>query len=396
MNADDIWNSLGTLSAPDGLLSEGGAMGDAIRRHNWAATSLGPMETWPFSLTNALRMMLTSRQAMSLFWGRDLLMFYNDGYAPFLAERHGRALGQPFQAIWSDVWDALASMVQETLSGRGTGGEDVRLIMMRDGIPTETFWTFTYTPLYDDQGKVAGLINITTETTAFVRSRAAAEAVIESTQRQLEHQVQLERQRRIVQREMAHRIKNILSMTTAVVSQSMRHATTIEEAQDTITHRIGALAKAQDILTDTDFRDADVRTVIEQVLHPHQDHDGRTRLYGLEVKVSAQQALGLSLAMHELATNAVKYGALSTESGSITIRWEEGADNSFCLEWQESGGPPVVSPSRKGFGSRLTGRIVGGYFAGKAEIEYPPQGVRYVLTGTIERLVDELIPPISV
>ncbi|WP_343289873.1 PAS domain-containing sensor histidine kinase [Ferranicluibacter rubi] len=392
MNADDIWNSLSDFPAPDGLLSEGGMMGDAIRHHDWAATSLGPMATWPLSLKNALRMMLTSRQPMSLFWGRDLIMLYNDGYAPFLAERHGRALGQPFQTIWSDVWQELVPLVAETLSGRGTGGEDIRLMMLRDGVEVETFWTFSYTPVHDDHGRIAGLINITTETTSHVRSQAAAAAIIEDTQRQLEHTMQLERQRRIVQREMAHRIKNILSMTMAVVSQSMRHATSIEDAQETITHRIGALAKAQDILTDTEFRDANVRSIIEQVLKPHQDHSGRTRLDGRDVKVSAQQALGLSLAMHELATNAVKYGALSNENGTISVRWEEGADNTFRLEWQEAGGPPVVPPSRKGFGSRLTGRIVGGYFNGAGDIDYHPQGVRYVLTGTIERLADELNP----
>lgn len=385
MDAHDIWNTIAVTPPSNDFLDGGGAMGDAIRAFDWASTSLGPMEGWPVSLKSTLRMMLTSRQPISVFWGRDLLMFYNDAYAPFLTDRHERALGRLFEEIWSDVWEDVQPFVVEALSGRGTWSEDMRLMMLRNGVMEETFWTYSYSPLYGDRGEIAGMINITSDTTANVHGRAAVEQMIGDAQRQLEHQATLDRQRRVVQREMAHRIKNILSMTMAVVSQSLRHAGSIADAEATIVHRIGALARAQDVLTSDHLENVDVHALISQAVAPHQDRDGRIMIDGHAVKVSSQQALGLSLAIHELATNAVKYGALSSDAGRVRVFWRESENDAFRLEWTEAGGPSVTPPTRSGFGSRLTSRIVAGYFRGKGELVYEPTGLRYLLTGRIDR-----------
>ncbi|MGO4677139.1 hypothetical protein AB4Z40_30025 [Bosea sp. 2YAB26] len=117
---------------------------------------------------------------------------------------------------------------------------------------------------------------------------------------------------------------------------------------------------------------------------PHVDASERVKALGPHAEISAQQALGLSLAMHELATNAIKYGALSVPDGRVDIKWLVASDRTIRFEWRESGGPPVKAGDRKGFGSRLTERIVPAYFGGKAGVHFDPTGLRYFLEGVLE------------
>lgn len=109
----------------------------------------------------------------------------------------------------------------------------------------------------------------------------------------------------------------------------------------------------------------------------------RVELVGLPIRLPAKTALGLALAVHELGTNAVKYGALSNDTGRVSVRWSlDGVEskNGFTLRWVESGGPPVNPPNRKGFGTRLITSALEAEFRGEARIDYLPQGVRFTLT----------------
>ncbi|WP_234902084.1 sensor histidine kinase [Agrobacterium rubi] len=210
--------------------------------------------------------------------------------------------------------------------------------MIRKGISEETFWSFSYSPLYNDDGSVAGLINITTETTKTVQNQVLLEKNIDDAQHQIEVQNKLDAQQRVIQREMAHRIKNILSMTMAVVSQTMHHSVSMKDASETITKRITALSNAQDVLTNAQFDDADVETLIKEVLRPHLGDTGRIQVTGPGVVIPAQAALGMALAIHELATNATKYGSLSNDDGRVNLHWNTDKENSFFMEWQENRG----------------------------------------------------------
>lgn len=396
MDAEQIWKNV-SISPNAGFLSGGGRMAEAILAFDWAGTSVGAIDTWPQSLKSIVQMAVLTRQAICLFWGKDLNMIYNDAYAPILGDKEAGALGKPAQEIWSDVWSEIAPIIQEALSGRGTWGENMPLIMTRNGYDEQTYWSFSYSPLYSDDGTIGGMINITTDTTAAVENKAKLEDSVTEANDQIVRQSKLDAQSRVVQREMAHRIKNILSMTMAVVSQSMRHAGSLEEAADTISKRIAALSNAQDVLTNARFEEADVGLLISEVLAPHIAAEGRIKLTGPTVTVPAQAALGMALAIHELATNATKYGALSNDEGVVNLHWTTSADGAFRMEWQETGGPEVVAPTRNGFGSRLMRRIVPGYFAGTGESTYEPAGFRYVLSGSI--ILDEgnetNVPPVS-
>lgn len=258
------------------------------------------------------------------------------------------------------------------------------LTMTRNGYPEQTFWTFAYTPLWDDNGRVAGLINTPVDATAAVKDREALAAAAINAETMLEEQRQNNRQRLILQRELAHRMKNTLAIVQAIVSQTMKHSGNLETAAERISGRLTALSSAQDILTETSWSAADIVHVVDSALRPHVDGSQRVSALGPHAEVSAQQALGLSLAIHELATNAIKYGALSVPDGQVDIEWLVGSDKTLRFEWRESGGPPVMTGDRKGFGSRLTERIVPAYFGGKAGVHHDPPGVRYLLEGFLE------------
>lgn len=221
---------------------------------------------------------------------------------------------------------------------------------------------------------------------AMERLRAEKEVTRDLLERQnvlLEEQRQRQRDQRILQRELSHRMKNTLAMVQAIVSQTMRNSSSLEEASLRSTERIQALSRAQDMLTETNWQTADIRSVVEAAIEPHIDGGQRFTVEGPSVDLTAQQGLGISLAVHELATNATKYGALSNETGHVTIRWSVETENSLVFRWSETGGPETSSPIRQGFGTRLTVRVVPTYFSGVASLTYPASGLQYRLNGTL-------------
>jgi PAS domain S-box-containing protein len=191
-----------------------------------------------------------------------------------------------------------------------------------------------------------------------------------------------EAERLLLTRELSHRMKNTLAMVQAVVTQSLRNATSLEDASHLASERIQALGRAQDMLTESNWETADVRNVVSAALAPHLNGDCRFTIEGPSADLTAQQGMGLALAIHELATNATKYGALSSDGGHVMVSWTiEGGR--FRFGWQETGGPTVSPPTHKGFGSRLTERVVPSYFSGTASMAYPKEGAVYVLDGSL-------------
>lgn len=183
---------------------------------------------------------------------------------------------------------------------------------------------------------------------------------------------------RLLNRELSHRLKNFVSIVQAMVAQSLRTAETVEAAQDAISGRLLAFARAQDLLGDEILNGADITDVVQAALSPHQTQDGRISFNGPMFGLSARRALGLSLALHELATNAIKYGALSNDTGTVEVEWRL-SESEFEFRWDERGGPQVAVPKAKGFGSKLIETIVGANFDGKGQLEFNPNGVQFRL-----------------
>jgi serine phosphatase RsbU (regulator of sigma subunit) len=133
--------------------------------YDWAATPLGPESKWSHTLRSAVSTCLNSRFPTLLMWGEDLVMVYNDGYAPMLGDRHPDALGRPAPMVWADIWADLRPMVDEVMAGRATYSEDLPLVMTRYGFVEETYFSFSFSPVVEPGGRIAGLLDTVVETT---------------------------------------------------------------------------------------------------------------------------------------------------------------------------------------------------------------------------------------
>ncbi len=154
----------GSPGAP--FLLGGGEMGARMRAMDWAKTSLGPAGQWPQSLKTAVRIMLTSRQAMFVWWGDELINLYNDAYKAIVGGKHPEALGQPASVVWREIWDQVGPRAESAMrNNEGTYDEALLLIMERHGYPEETYYTFSYSPVPNDQGGTGGILCANTEDT---------------------------------------------------------------------------------------------------------------------------------------------------------------------------------------------------------------------------------------
>jgi len=137
-----------------------------MQSFDWSQTSLGPVEQWSQSLKTAVRIMITSRQAMFVWWGEELINLYNDAYRSILGGKHPEALGQPAAIVWQEIWEQVGPRAETALrQNQGTYDEALLLIMERNGYPEETYYTFSYSPVPDDDGSIGGIICANTEDT---------------------------------------------------------------------------------------------------------------------------------------------------------------------------------------------------------------------------------------
>ncbi len=208
-------------------------------------------------------------------------------------------------------------------------------------------------------------------------------AIVDRTQTAIDR-ARAEAARDLLVAEMAHRMKNMLTIAQVIVSQTLGRSNDMATARKAVAARMKALGEAQDVLTKVEHDQADIRDVVRGALKPHWGGAGRMTAEGPAVELGSQQGLGLSLALHELATNALKHGALSNEAGQVAISWTL-KDGGLKFRWVETGGPPVCPPAAKGFGSNLLERVVGSYFGGTSTVAYDPAGVAFTLEGSVLR-----------
>ena len=173
--------------------------------------------------------------------------------------------------------------------------------------------------------------------------------------------------------ELNHRVKNTLATVQSIATQTFRTNSDSAEAQRKFSDRLVALGQTHGLLSEANWEGADVGGVAQRVLEPYATEPGRVRATGPEILMPSAQALMLSMVFHELATNAVKYGALSSSSGRIVVEWQR-EGNELALTWREQGGPPAHEPTQTGFGSRLITRGLAGS-GGTAEMAYNESGL---------------------
>ncbi|AWN51083.1 PAS domain-containing protein [Methylobacterium sp. 17Sr1-1] len=185
--------------------------------------------------------------------------------------------------------------------------------------------------------------------------------------------------RALLAAELNHRVKNSMATMQSIASQTLRGAASLEEAERTLNARLQSLSAAHDVLTRESWAGATLEEIAEGALQPFRNGTGtRFKIGGPPVRLSPRQALAFVMALHELATNAVKYGALSNDKGRVMLNWDivDGSKpDRLWLRWEEIGGPAVTPPQRRGFGSRMIERALAAELEGTAEIDYRPRGL---------------------
>jgi len=192
----------------------------------------------------------------------------------------------------------------------------------------------------------------------------------------------------LINEELKHRVKNTLTVLGAVATQTFR-AEASKADLEKYQGRLAAFGRAHDLLTAANWAAAPLQDVISTALIPYRTGEDRFTVSGPPLVVKSRQALALSLAIHELATNALKYGALTAASGQVSITWRsEGQEGEAKLVfvWREFGGPPVSEPAGVGFGSRLISRVLQDDFGGSVEVSYGSTGLVCRLTAPLENL----------
>ncbi len=233
----------------------------------------------------------------------------------------------------------------------------VTLVRVPGGVPEERFLDFIYQPIRDPEGAVIGI---------FVEGSDVTE------------RVRAEEQRKLLLDELNHRVKNTLATVQSIAAQTVRATPDPVAFRAAFEARLMALSGVHNVLTSANWEGARLDELLGLELSPYGA--ARYRLDGPLVKLSAQEALTFALVTHELATNAAKYGALSTPDGCVRVTWSVTRDDvggrRLTLDWRESDGPTVVAPTRHGFGSRLIQRSIQVDMDGETTMAFDPDGLR--------------------
>lgn len=195
-------------------------------------------------------------------------------------------------------------------------------------------------------------------------------------------------QRELLLEELSHRVRNTLAVVQGIVRQTLKRASTSEEMQIAIEGRLSALATAHNLLTKTSWAAVPLKELVSDALQIDEESEKRISFDGPHIPLSPKQALGVALALHELYTNAIKYGALSSETGSVSFKWRKvsGPPPELELEWRERGGPAVSPPSHRGFGSLMIERALAQDLEGTVTMDFRKEG----LVCTIKASVPDL------
>ena len=295
----------------------------------------------------------------------------NEAYRQLVGGRAmvGRTVAEVLPEVVGQGFIDLLDRVYRT--GEPYVGNGVPVDLVQPDGTEKRFVDFVYQPIFDDEGAVSGI---------FVQGNDVTD------------KIEADRLRMLQQRELGHRLKNQLAMVHAIASQTLRSATSVESAAHAISARLRALASTHESLISGEGDGTTVGEIVGKMLEVHQGALGRRfRVRGPDMPIASRPALSLSLILHELSTNAVKYGALSNETGIVDLAWEaaKGDAGLFRMIWREEGGPPVSEPTKAGTGTRLIKAGLSGTRESHVELRYPESGVVCKVTAELGSVTRE-------
>jgi PAS domain S-box-containing protein len=286
------------------------------------------------------------------------IIFANDAFLSLTGYAREEVLGQGFNFLMAQGADAEAlGRIKEEFEGHGDGGSEIRY-RRKDG---SEFWAGLFIcPVRDEGGDIVQYFASFVDLTRHKDEEARSSMLIN---------------------ELNHRVKNTLATVQAIVWQALRTGSDPSVIREAIESRLFALSRSHDLLTRENCRGAGLLDVIHDALEPFAGMDGRAErvvMSGENIRVPPRMALALGIAFNELATNAVKYGALANETGSIRIEWNVETTQSgprLILQWRENGGPSVTPPTRKGFGTKMIERGLAHELKGSVQFDYRRNGL---------------------
>lgn len=303
----------------------------------------------------------TTRMPMVFTNARDVdnpIIFANDSFLSLLGYERSEVLGIKFNALMERCTDSNSLAQIEAAFEDSTNADTEIRYQRKDG---SEFWASVFiTPVHDKNGVVvqhfASLIDITAHKLAQSQSS-------------------------MLINELNHRVKNTLSTVQSIVAQALRKTSDAKSIGESIESRLFALSRSHDLLTRENWQSAGLHDVVEVAMEPFGIANGRAERFvikGDNIRFPPNASLALSIAFHELATNAVKYGAFLNETGSVHVSWtikSMPTGKRLILCWRETGGPPVTPPTRKGFGSRVIEHGLAHELEGVVHLDYQPRGV---------------------
>ena len=285
------------------------------------------------------------------------IIFANDSFLALTGYDRAEVLGKKFNFLMARVTDPAALARIEAELKIGTDNVFQLHCSRKDG---SKFWAATFiSAVRDESGAVvqhfASLVDLT------------------------EHMEELAHSRMLIE-ELNHRVKNTLSTVQSIVRQALRNSTDPDVIRTSIESRLFALSRSHDLLTSENWQGVGLCDLVNSALQPFRVEDGpaeRLAIRGENIRLPPKATLALGIAFHELATNAVKCGALSNTKGSVLLAWtieKAAAGDRLKIRWQERNGPPVTPPSRKGFGSQVLEQGLAHELEGTIRLEYPAEG----------------------
>ena len=279
--------------------------------------------------------------------------FANDAYVRLVGARDviGKAVAEALPELKGQGFGELLDGVYHT--GEPYSAEGTRVMLQRapDEAPRESFLDFSYDAIKDLDGRISGV---------FVQGMDRTDAV------------RTQRRQRLLLDELNHRVKNTLATVQSIASQTLRAAPDLASARHMFEARLQALSKAHNRLSARHWGSALLEELVAQELAAYGSR--RIAFGGPPVKLTPKASIALAMVLHELSTNAARFGALSVPEGRVEVSWKVDPATELVIEWRESGGPEIVRPHRSGFGARMIERVVKGELTGHYDCNYHADG----------------------
>ncbi len=287
------------------------------------------------------------------------IIFANKSFLAFTGYERETVLGQSFISLLTrGAPPEMATKLEELFNGASDIDPEIHS-RREDG--TE-FWASVFvSPVLDEHGRTVQYFTSLVDLTKHRQEQAESEKLID---------------------ELNHRVKNTLSTVQSIIFQALRNSSDPVVIQESIEARLFALSRSHDLLSRENWKSGGLVDLLKEILEPFGVSDGRSERFvieGEDIRLPPKATLALGIAFHELATNAVKYGAFSNETGTILIAWKlelTPQGDRLILHWREKDGPPVTPPARRGFGSQVIERGLAHELGGVVRLEYPAEGVR--------------------